>query len=179
MPANFFCFDPRVHGTGQDNISPVNPTFSILMSFAGHGHQVMFSRLGEEAANSSSLAWSGGMSTSSNMKMEIYMYPIIFGFILNKQDFTHEDLRIMAASLHTIFPMCYPKGKLLYFDPNFTEVASHASILQKSKTSYRQILWSLDATRLGVIRIVSLWYLTGISAALLPRCLSNFRVTGK
>ena len=46
-------------------------------------------------------------------------------------------------------------------------------------TSYRQISWSLEATRLGVIRIVMLWNLTGVSAALLPRCLSNFRVVEK
>ena len=48
-----------------------------------------------------------------------------------------------------------------------------------SKTSYRQISWSLEAARLGVIMIVSLWNLTGISAALLPRCLLNFRAIGK
>ena len=47
------------------------------------------------------------------------------------------------------------------------------------KTSYRQISWSLEAARLGVIMIVSLWNLTGISAALLPRCLLNFRAIGK
>ena len=33
------------------------------------------------------------------------------------------------------------------------------------KTSYRQISWSLEATRLAVIMIVSLWNLTSISAA--------------
>ena len=47
------------------------------------------------------------------------------------------------------------------------------------KTSYRKISWSLGAARLGVIIIVSPWNLTGISAALLPRCLSNFRAIGK
>ena len=47
------------------------------------------------------------------------------------------------------------------------------------KTSYRQISWSLEATRLSVIMIVSHWNLTGISAALLPRCLSNFRAIEK
>ena len=36
------------------------------------------------------------------------------------------------------------------------------------KTSYRQISWSLEAARLDVLMIVSLWNLTGISAALLP-----------
>ena len=36
------------------------------------------------------------------------------------------------------------------------------------KTSYRQISWSLEAARLGVIIITPLWNLTGTSAALLP-----------
>ena len=47
------------------------------------------------------------------------------------------------------------------------------------KTSYRQISWSLEAARLCVIMIVSHWNLTGISAALLPSCLSNCRAIEK
>ena len=47
------------------------------------------------------------------------------------------------------------------------------------KASYRQISWRLEAARLDVILILSLWNLTGISAAVLPRCLSNFRAIGK
>ena len=47
------------------------------------------------------------------------------------------------------------------------------------KTSYRKISWCFEAARLGVIMIVSLWNLTGISTALLPRCLLNFRAIGK
>ena len=47
------------------------------------------------------------------------------------------------------------------------------------KTSYRQISWSLEATRLNVIIVVSLWNLTGTSAAALPMCLLNFREIGK
>ena len=47
------------------------------------------------------------------------------------------------------------------------------------KTSYHQISRSLEAARLDVTIIVSLWNLTGISAALLRRCLSNFRAIGK
>ena len=34
---------------------------------------------------------------------------------------------------------------------------------------------SLETARLDVVTIVSLWHLTNISTALLPRCLSNFR----
>ena len=46
------------------------------------------------------------------------------------------------------------------------------------KTSYRQISWSLEAARLGVIIIAPLWNLTGASAAALPKGLSNFRAIG-
>ena len=43
------------------------------------------------------------------------------------------------------------------------------------KTSYHKISWSLEAARFGFKLFQSLWNLAGISAALLPRCLSNFR----
>ena len=36
------------------------------------------------------------------------------------------------------------------------------------KTSYRQIAWSLEATRLDDAMIVSLWNLTGTAAAEVP-----------
>ena len=55
-------------------------------------------------------------------------------------------------------------------------IAYHLGLyLLSSKTPYRQVSWSLKATRLDVMIIISLWQLTGILAALLPRCLSNFR----
>ena len=49
------------------------------------------------------------------------------------------------------------------------------------RTSYHQISkpQSLEAAWLHVMIIVSLWNLTGISATLLRRCSSNFRVIGK
>ena len=43
------------------------------------------------------------------------------------------------------------------------------------KTSYRKISWSLEAARFGSKLFQSLWNLAGTSAALLPRCLPNFR----
>ena len=43
------------------------------------------------------------------------------------------------------------------------------------KTSYRKISWSLEAARFGFKLFQSLWNLESTSAALLPRCLSNFR----
>ena len=43
------------------------------------------------------------------------------------------------------------------------------------KTSYCKISRSLEAARFGFKLFQSLWNLAGTSAALLPRCLSNFR----
>ena len=50
---------------------------------------------------------------------------------------------------------------------------------QMVKTFYRQISRSLEAARLGVLIIVSLWKLPGISAVQLPMCLSTFTAIGK
>ena len=47
------------------------------------------------------------------------------------------------------------------------------------KTSYHQISGSLEAVRIDVIMIVSLRNLTGTSAALLPRSLTNVRAIEK
>ena len=47
------------------------------------------------------------------------------------------------------------------------------------KTSFRKISLSLEATRSVLWIVVSLWNWTGMSAALLPRCLSNFRAIGQ
>ena len=47
------------------------------------------------------------------------------------------------------------------------------------RTSHCKISWSLEPARLHVKIIVLLWNSTGISAVLLPRCLSNFRTIGK
>ena len=43
------------------------------------------------------------------------------------------------------------------------------------KTSYRKISWSVEAAIFGFKLFQSFWNLAGTSAALLPRCLSNFR----
>ena len=62
---------------------------------------------------------------------------------------------------------------------NITGVDSQGLYSLSGKTSYHYILWTLESTRLNVIMITSLWNLTGISAALLPRCQSNFRAIEK
>ena len=55
-------------------------------------------------------------------------------------------------------------------------LSSHLGLYSLSgKTSYRKISWSLEAARFGFKLFQSLWNFAGTSAALLPRCLSNFR----
>ena len=60
------------------------------------------------------------------------------------------------------------------------KVSQHQGLYSlNGKTSYHQISRGLEAAGLDVILIVSLWNLTGISGALLPRRLSNVRAIGK
>ena len=47
------------------------------------------------------------------------------------------------------------------------------------RTSHRTISWNLDTVRLNLMIIVSLCNRTGVSATLLPRCLSNCRAIAK
>ena len=77
-----------------------------------------------------------------------------------------------------------PHLKIVYPWRSFTGASSsHRDYLARNqglyslsgKTSYRKISWSLEAARFGFKLFQSLWNLTGTSAALLPRCLSNFR----
>ena len=51
--------------------------------------------------------------------------------------------------------------------------------VSRSKMYYHQISWRLEVARLDVIMIILLQNLAGITAALLPRCLSNFRIIEK
>ena len=65
-----------------------------------------------------------------------------------------------------------PESLLTHFID--THMRHQGPVLISDKTSYHKISQSLEATRF-VLRIVrSLWNLTGTSAALLPKCLSNF-----
>ena len=67
----------------------------------------------------------------------------------------------------------------LVVEQGISQYQNHELCSLSSKTSYRQISWSLEAARLGVILIVLLRNFTGISAALLPKCLSNIRAIRK
>ena len=51
--------------------------------------------------------------------------------------------------------------------------------LLSGRTSYREISWSFEVVRLDIPMIISFWDLTGILAAPLPSCLSNFIAIGK
>ena len=101
---------------------------------------------------------------------------------------------VMYKFIHRQIPQCESKYDNVYFEKYIMDIVStilgvHLFSVGGSymlglcslsgRTSYRQISWSLEAARLGVIIIVSLWNLTGISTELLPKSRSNFRVTRK
>ena len=77
----------------------------------------------------------------------------------------------VAQDLKWYFLLRYEADKFIWFN-----LSEPGPLSQSGETSYRQISWSLQAAKLGVITIVSLWNLTAISAA--PRCLSNLRPIG-
>ena len=52
---------------------------------------------------------------------------------------------------------------------------SQGLYLLNGRTSYRKSPCSFEAARFGFKRFQSLWNLTSTSAAMLPKCLSNFR----
>ena len=54
-------------------------------------------------------------------------------------------------------------------------IANQGLYSLSGKTSYCKISWSLEAVIFGFGLYQSLWNLRGTSAALLPKCLSNFR----
>ena len=71
----------------------------------------------------------------------------------------------IAMNLHAL--LLYNKAFIMisYFDPQ-DYYQSHLDLYSLSgKTSYRQISWSLEAAILDVAMVVSLWNLTGTSAA--------------
>ena len=78
------------------------------------------------------------------------------------------------------FKMRFARVSYIAIGPSIWKRPFHLGLYSLSgKTSYRQISWSLESARIDVAIIVSLWYLTGISAALLPRWLLNFGAIGK
>ena len=65
------------------------------------------------------------------------------------------------------------------YNPQIYRIAIMGLYSLSGKTSYRQISWSLEATRLDVAMVVSLWILTGTSATALPRYLPNVKAIWK
>ena len=88
------------------------------------------------------------------------------------------DLRyeLLGLFYYNIIESQY-KNSLFTFLKGFWDVKVWilGPVSTSDKTSHRKISWSLEAARLVLEIIVLLWNLTGTSAALLPRCLSNFK----
>ena len=96
--------------------------------------------------------------------------PLMARTVNNCSELSAQPLLSWSASHNwwQLLPPCSPN-----------ELGYHGLYSLSGKTSYRQISQSLEAARLGVIMIVSLWNLAGFSAAVLLRCLSNFRAIEK
>ena len=74
----------------------------------------------------------------------------------------------------TYSPLCWCSTECTVLKHTFSEMTISGSLFTKlyRKTSYRQISQSLEAARNGFSVVLSLWYLTGASAA--THCLSTF-----
>ena len=78
----------------------------------------------------------------------------------------YPDTFVLIRVIYSIF--IRDNSYLTFFTSGINWVSFHYA-------SYRKILWSLEGARFGFTLFQSLWKLTGTSAAVLPRCLSNFR----
>ena len=94
---------------------------------------------------------------------------------------SHHKVLVMQ-NFHTLFLTCRANssvvGDLRSHDARMADGrwrGDQGPVSISDKTSYRKISWNLEAARLVVKIIASLWNMTGASAAVLPRCLSNFR----
>ena len=87
------------------------------------------------------------------------------------------DLRLRASSLQALRLVQTWRiiDKVIGETKGWLTITSQGLYSLSGKTSDRKISWSLEAARFGFKLFQSLWNLAGASAALLPRCLSNFR----
>ena len=88
---------------------------------------------------------------------------------------TFFSLAPILKRFSAFFSFRVPNFMLCSQSPWFFHQSAQLFYSLSGKTSYRKISWSLEAARFGFKLFQSLWNLAGTSAALLPRCLSNFR----
>ena len=105
------------------------------------------------------------MNANLQSHMSVITWSIITGYCMECDQYKSKvQVMIWTPKLH---PMYRPRGRALGF------------YSLSGRTFYRKISWRLEAARLYVEMTVWLWILTGISEALLWRCLSNFRAIEK
>ena len=94
-------------------------------------------------------------------------------------DYMYGTLRYVCPRFTSYCVRSNCRNLLLWFHHDigsYTSICIDQGLYSLSgKTSYRKISWSLEAARFGFGLFQLLWNLTGISAAALSRCLSNFR----
>ena len=84
-----------------------------------------------------------------------------------------------GAILLTLNHACYNSNSCLTlsmypFGPEFTH-CEDGCLFTKRTDVYSKISWGLETARFAFTLLQSVWNLTGTSAAVLPRCLSNIR----
>ena len=121
------------------------------------------------------LKWQMMIRKSSN---EFLLILLLFGLNIVMKIYIYHKQNQQTVSLTPVRGNRIIQISQMAGSYGFYAEALGVSILS-GKTSYHQISWSLEVARLDVMLIVSLWNLTDISAALLPRCLSNLRAIGK
>ena len=110
----------------------------------------------------------------SNTIVQVSIYDILVQWILCQMHLWAHKYRVNRSLNLVVWFWRHwnfvtsPKSRLM---PRLGSVdLRHQGLYSPSdETSYRQISWSFEAARLGVIMIASLWNLTGISTALLSK----------
>ena len=103
-------------------------------------------------------------------------FPLFLLSAIHKVPYMKHSFCATVSSWFAIQERHLSKGACL---PLTDDINSQGFYSLSGRKPYRQISLNLETARLDVITILSLWNLTGISAALLPRCLFNFRAIGQ
>ena len=105
-------------------------------------------------------------------------WPFFLGLNVLYQMFTTHSKYRIPQQIYQCFPLCCLISLLSRpISPMPMKKLGFYSL--SGKTCCCQTSLTLEAARFDVIMILSLWYLTGFSVALLPRCLSHIRAIGK
>ena len=122
--------------------------------------------------------WSLCCEKFSCIELKAFYIPFILEVsVIYIESFGNESHLTFLVKEKWFSPISVVKFVSMLFD---LEVTGYLWLYSLSEMTFdHEILRCLKATRLGVKMIISLWDLTGILAAVLSICLSNFKVIRK